>query len=66
MKTKLTIANMTSTEIFKSQIESTMDRIRHNNSGNDTFKPTHLGGLFGQREILESKSAMRQVKIGNN
>lgn len=67
MKTSIRIVNMTSTEIYKSQIESTMDHIRHLNTGNTkvTFEPYQLGGIFGQREILANNGVMRQIKLSN-
>ena len=56
---------MTSTEIFKLQAANIYSKLRHEN-GTDSdvpFMPTHLGGMFGQRDIIDSKSIMRQVKV---
>ena len=67
MKTRIRIVNMTSTEIYKSMIETSMDKIRHDNKGvsDVTFKPSHLGGLTGQREILENNGVMRQIWLSS-
>jgi hypothetical protein len=63
---RLKLTNMTSTELYRVQVASTMGRIRHENTNNTavTFQPTQLGGIFGQREILEGVAVMRQYTIG--
>lgn len=59
------LVNMTSTEVFKRQAANIFSRLRHNNTSTDNsvFFPTHMGGLPGQREIIESKSIMRETRI---
>lgn len=60
------LVNMTSTEVFKLQANNIYAKLRHENSNNDTdviFQPTHLGGILGQKDIIESKSVMRQTRV---
>lgn len=53
---KIQMVKMTPKKIFKDQVESTIGTIR----GTYT-KPNTMGGTLGQREVLISKSVMRQV-----
>lgn len=60
------MTNMTSTEIYMSQVEAAMSSIRHYNNkdnANIDFAPSHLGGIIGQREILNNNSVMRRIKL---
>lgn len=66
MSTKtIRLVNMTSTEVYKLQVKSIFDKIRHENTGNTdvSFIPTHLGGIDGQREIIQDKNIMRQIEV---
>ena len=67
MNTRIRIVNMTSTEIYKTLVETTMAKIRHENTGvsDVAFEPAHLSGIFGQREILENSGVMRQVQVSS-
>lgn len=60
--------NMTSTQIFKSQAENIFRKLRHENTddGSTEFAPMHLGGLFGQRDILTGKNVMREITVGKS
>ncbi len=58
------MVNMTSDEIFKTQVATIYGRLRHINSkATSTFQPTHLGGIFGQRSILEGDNVMRVISV---
>lgn len=60
------LVNMTSTEIFKLQAANIYSRLRHLNGDEDTgvqFMPTHLGGTFGQKDLVDSRSIMRQTRV---
>ena len=65
-KQTVRLVNMTSTEVFKLQAQNIYAKLRHDNSTSNStvsFMPTHLGGVMGQKEILESGSVMRQTRI---
>lgn len=57
--------SMTSTQIFKSQAENIFRKLRHENTsdGSIEFRPMHLGGLSGQRDILTGKNVMREITV---
>jgi hypothetical protein len=58
------LVNMTSTEIFKVHVESTIGRLRHLATDSEKqFMPTQLGGVFGQKELLEQRNVMRQTTV---
>lgn len=59
--------NMTSTQIFKTQAENIYAKLRHENTSDGTvyFAPTHMGGVWGQRDILSGMNVMREVKVTN-
>lgn len=65
-KQSIKMVNMTSTEIFKLQAANIYSRLRHLNTAKDAnvqFMPTHLGGTFGQKDLIDSKSIMRQTRV---
>ena len=65
-KQSIKLVNMTSTEVFKLQAANIYSKLRHENTTEDskvTFQPTHLGGPFGQKDIIESQSVMRQTRV---
>ena len=59
------LVNMTSTEIFKIQAANIFSKLRHTKGADSDvpFYPTHLGGVNGQRDIIDSKSVMRQIEV---
>ena len=58
------LRNMTAAEIFMQQVRATMDSIKLSNSGSTaTFYPQQLGGIFMQREIMESGSVLRVINL---
>lgn len=59
------LVNMTSTEIFRLQVQSIYGKIRLDNQDSDgvQYMPTHLGGVPGQRDILTGKNIMRETNI---
>lgn len=61
------LVNMTSTQIFKNQVENIYKKLRHENTSDGTvyFAPTHMGGVPGQREILTGKNIMRETTVVN-
>lgn len=58
---------MTSTQIFKNQVDNIYGKLRHENQGDSdvSFQPTHMGGLPGQRDILTGKNVMRETTVVN-
>ncbi len=60
------IVNMTSTEIFKIQVNNIFDSMRHRTNTPDsdiTFYPTQMGGVLGQRDIIDNKNIMRRLEV---
>lgn len=59
------IVNMTSTEVFKTQVNNIYGRLRHINGGRTSvlYMPTHMGGIIGQKDIIDSQSIMRKTKV---
>lgn len=55
---------MTSTQIYKNQVNNIFNKLRVEND-NKEFQPTHMGGLPGQRDILISRSVMRETEVYN-
>ena len=60
------LVNMTSTQIFKNQVENIYKKLRYENASNSVyFAPTHMGGVPGQRDILVGKNIMRETTVVN-
>ena len=58
------LRNMSATEVFKQQVKASMDSIKLSNaSSTAAFYPQQLGGVFMQREIMESGSVMRIISL---
>lgn len=58
------LRNMSATEIFMQQVRATMDGVKLSNSKpSATFYPQQLGGIFMQREIMESGSVLRVINL---
>lgn len=58
------LVNMTSTEVYKTQVSSIIEKMRHENTTTDPnilFVPTHLGGALGQKEIIDGRNVMRKI-----
>lgn len=64
---KVKIVNMTSTQIYKNQLNNIYQKLRHENSSDGTiyFAPTHMGGVPGQRDILSGRNTMRETTVIN-
>lgn len=67
IRKKSKLVNMTSTQIFMNQVDNIYGKLRHENGGDPdvTFKPIHMGGLPGQRNILVGKNVMRETTVVN-
>lgn len=61
------LVNMTSTQIYKRQVDNIFGKLRHENTSDGTtyFAPTHMGGVPGQRDILTGKNVMREITVIN-
>mgnify|MGYP000271204969 FL=1 len=66
-KKTVDIVNMTSTQIFKRQVDNIYGKLRHENTsdGRIRFAPTHMGGVYGQRDILTGRNVMREITVVN-
>lgn len=69
MASKKTVkqVNMTSTQIYKRQVDNIFGKLRHEltSDGSIYFAPTHMGGVPGQRDILVGTNVMREITVVN-
>ena len=66
LKKSFKLVNMTSTRVFILQAENIYAKLRHENTGNADvpYYPAHIGGVFGQRDVLLGKNIVRETKVG--
>lgn len=58
------LKNMSATEMFMQQVKASMDSIKLSNiKSNAKFYPQQMGGIFMQREIIESGSVLRVLSL---